>query len=134
MSEMTYKQAIKVLSEAKVADMPYNGCGNNHKMYDIARRMAIEALKEKAAAESYENSACADDNLEIPCKVGDVIPFKTRTGYVINYLVEKIKIGEDGTIKIRCKHGGGGQPRSFLASEAKALIRSGGVYTSLSLR
>ena len=90
MSEMTYKQAIKVLSEAKVADMPYNGCGNNHKMYDIARRMAIEALKEKAAAESYKNSVCADENLEIPCKVGDVIPFKTKTGYVINYLVEYI--------------------------------------------
>lgn len=213
MSEMTYKQAIKILSEAKVADLPYKGAGNNHKMYDIARRMAIQALKEKEATEAYEesvkdapntepivkmgdtiyvlsidapneievtkvksikrvvvdgeetfryNAPCvyddwggntwvlydkdfnekfftdinlatearkqrqASDESRIPCKVGDVIPFKVKTGYVISYIVEKIKIGKDGIVKIRCKHGGGGQPRSFFANEARHLIQTGG--------
>lgn len=213
MSEMTYKQAIKILSETKVADLPYKGAGDNHKMYDIARRMAIQALKEKAANEEYEasvkddpkpepvakrgdtiyvlsidapneieitkvksvkrvivdgketfryNAPCvyddwggntwvlydkdfnvkfftdvmkatearrqrqASDESRIPCNVGDVIPFKTRTGYVISYIVEKIKISEDGIIKIRCRHGGGGQPRSFTAGEVRALLRNGG--------
>jgi hypothetical protein len=213
MSEMTYKQAIKILSETKVADMPYNGCGSNHKMYDIARRMAIEALKEKAAAETYESSiqnanmsepiakigdtiyvltidapneievtkvksvkrvivdgketfryrapcmfddwggatwtfydqdfgvkffvnalaatearkqALASDVSRIPCQIGDIIPFQVKTGYVINYIVEKIKIGEDGTVKIRCKHGGGGQPRSFLSGEIRRLLLNNG--------
>ena len=210
---MTYKQAIKILSEAKVADLPYKGAGDNHKMYDIARRMAIQALKEKAATEAYEESikesnlpepvakigdtiyvltidapneievttvksvkrvivdgketfryrapcvyddwggntwtffdkdfgtkfftdpqsategrklAAAFDTSRVPCKIGDIIPFKTRTGYVINYIVEKIKVREDGTVKIRCKHGGGGQPRSFLEGEARHLIKTGG--------
>ena len=213
MSKMTYKQAIKILSEAKVADIPMKGAGSNHKMYDIARRMAIEALKEKEAAEQYEasvkgatiepkvkigdtiyvlttdvpdeievtqvksikrvivddketfryNAQCvlngrgsgmtwtfydkdfgvnfftqpqdamnARKNLnatsDMPCKVGDIIPFKTRTGYVINYIVEKIKVREDGSVKIRCKHGGIGQARSFTVGEARTLIRTGGLY------
>ena len=213
MSEMTYKQAIKILSEAKVADMPYKGAGDNHKMYDIARRMAIQALKEKAADEGYEesvseatkpepivkrgdtiyvlsidapneieitkvksvkrvivdgkktfryNAPCvyddwggntwvfydkdfnekffidinkatearkrrqASDEYRLPCNIGDVIPFKAKTGYVISYIVEKIKIGENGVIKIRCRHGGGGQPRSFFANEVRHLIQTGG--------
>lgn len=213
MSEMTYKQAIKILSETKVADLSYKGAGDNHNMYDIARRMAIQALKEKAAAEDYEESikdsnlpepiakigdtiyvltidapneievtkvksvkrvivdgketfryrapciyddwgdntwtffdkdfgvkfftdpqsaaegrklAAIFDTSRVPCKIGDIIPFKTRTGYVISYIVEKIKIGDNGIIKIRCKHGGGGKPRSFFANEARHLIQTGG--------
>ena len=129
MSEMTYKQAIKILSEAKVADMPYKGAQSNHKMYDIARRLAIEALQEKANAEEQKETATTSiPPTEEEIKIGDIIPFKTRTGYVISYIVEKIKTSEDGIIKFRCKHGGGGQNRSFLEGEAKALIRSGGLY------
>ena len=128
MSEMTYKQAIKILSEAKVADMPYKGAQSNHKMYDIARRMAIEALQEKAAAEEQKETITSSAAITDKIEIGDVIPFKTRTGYVISYIVEKIKINEDGIIKFRCRHGGGGQNRSFLEGEAKALIRSGGLY------
>ena len=129
MSEMTYKQAIKILSEAKVADMPYKGAQSNHKMYDIARRMAIEALKEKAAAEEKDEApATAAPAADITINIGDVIPFRARTGRIISYVVEKIKTSEDGMVKIRCRHGGGGQPRSFLEGEAKNLIRSGGLY------
>lgn len=129
MSEMTYKQAIKILSEAKVADMPYKGAQSNHKMYDIARRMAIEALKEKAAAEEKnETHTTAAPAADITINIGDVIPFRARTGRVISYVVEKIKTSEDGMVKFRCRHGGGGQSRSFLEGEAKNLIRSGGLY------
>lgn len=213
MSEMTYKQAIKILSETKVADLPYKGAGDCHKMYDIARRMAIQALKEKAASEEYEesvkdvsslepivkmgdtiyvlsvdapneieitkvksvkrvvvdgketfryNAPCvyddwgsntwvfydkdfnekffadinkatearkqrqASDEYRLPYNVGDVIPFKVKTGYVISYIVERIKIDDNGVVKIRCKHGGGGQPRSFFANEVRHLIQTGG--------
>lgn len=214
MSEMTYKQAIKILSEAKVADLPYKGAGDNHKMYDIARRMAIQALKEKAAAEDFDksvdettpqpivkrgdtiyvlsidapkeieitnvksvkrvivdgqetfryNAPCvfddwggntwvlydkdfnvkfftdinkatevrnmnkANNTSRLPCDVGDVIPFKTKSGYVISYIVEKIKFNDDGFAKFRCRHGGGGQPRSFLEGEARHLIQTGGEH------
>ena len=213
MSEMTYKQAIKILSETKVADLPYKGAQDNHKMYDIARRMAIQALKEKAADEDYEvsvqdmnsaepvvkrgdeiyvlsadapreieitkvksvkrvivdgqetfryNAPCVyddwggntwvfydkdfnnkffvdiekamqarakaktSDEYRFPCNVGDVIPFKAKTGRTISYIVEKIKVDENGIVKIRCRHGGGGQARSFLESEARRLINTGG--------
>ena len=125
MSEMTYKQAIKILSETKVADLPYNGAKNNHKMYDIARRMAIQALQEKAAEEEPISKQMPDVD-QLPCSVGDIIPFKVKTGYVISYIVEKIKVDENGVMKIRCRHGGGGQARSFLASEARRLIQTGG--------
>lgn len=59
--QMTYKQAIKILSEVKVADLPYNGCRGNQKAWDIGRRMAIQALKEKEQAETANHNANIPD-------------------------------------------------------------------------
>jgi hypothetical protein len=67
-----------------------------------------------------------DQNSKAPCDVGDKIPYMLRSGHMIYYIVEKIKIKPDGTVKIRCKHGNGGESRSFTAKEARALIKTCG--------
>jgi hypothetical protein len=61
-----------------------------------------------------------------PCKVGDVIPYQICSGRVIYYIVEKIKVKENGDLKIRCKHGSGGANRSFTAAQAQMLIGTNG--------
>ena len=64
---------------------------------------------------------------EYQIKVGDVIPYRCSTGYVINYTVEKVKVDETGkTTKIRCRHGNGGANISFTAEEAMMLIENKG--------
>lgn len=62
-----------------------------------------------------------------PISVGDVIPYQVSTGYVINYIVERVIINMmNETMKVRCRHGGGGANRSFTAEEAWKLIRNKG--------
>ena len=65
-------------------------------------------------------------NNTAPCHVGDSIPYQLHGGRMIYYIVEKIKTKSDGTIMIRCKHGGGGANRSFTVREVRNLIQNKG--------
>lgn len=42
--KMNKKQAIKILSSVKVADLPWKGCRQNQTSWDLARKKAIAAL------------------------------------------------------------------------------------------
>lgn len=73
-----------------------------------------------------KKAIAARDEMFDGLRPGVKIPFVTPHGKTIHYYIEKIKIREDGSKKIRCSLMSG-KARSFTEEEARALIRTKGM-------